>query len=157
MKKFILAACIAVAGCVCASAQQSQAVGVNLGYGSEIETFSIGVKYQHGITDAIRGEVAFNYFFENQGLSMWDIDVTGHYLFNVAEKVKVYPLAGLTYTNVKVDWGFGSASDGKLGVNLGGGAEYALTETISIGAELKYSLISDWDQILLQIGATYKF
>lgn len=105
MKKFILAMCVALAGGMCASAQKGDiAVGLNAGYGTEIKNFGIGIKGQYNITDAIRAEAGFDYFLEKDGLSMWDVNLNVHYLFNVAENIKVYPLVGITYTNWKFSW-----------------------------------------------------
>ncbi|MDR1810761.1 MAG: porin family protein [Prevotella sp.] len=168
---FAVAAVVSVS----ASAQAGQmAAGANLavGMGDEVTNFGIGAKFQYGITDNIRGEGAFTYFLEKDYVSMWDFSVNGHYLFPVAEGITVYPLAGLGMTGITVDvsdalggWGElveaagGSTSESKsyFGVNVGGGAEYQLTETLSAGAELKYNIRGDWNRLILQFGVTYKF
>lgn len=140
------------------SAQQgSMGAGINLGYGSEIKSMEIGAKFQYGITNNIRGEVAWDYFLEKDYVSMWDLNITGHYLFNVAEKINVYPLAGLHYAKVKVDFGeFGSASDGEIGFHLGGGAEYQITPNIKADIEAKYQF-SSTDQAVISVGLVYQF
>ena len=75
MKKIIIAACMALLGCGSVFAQQGkQAIGGNLSYGTEIESVGIGLKYQYNITDQIRIEPSMNYFFKNDGLSMFDIN-----------------------------------------------------------------------------------
>ena len=56
-----------------------QAFGVHLGYGSEIESASIGVKYQYNITNNIRLEPSANYFFEKKGIDMFDFNANAHY------------------------------------------------------------------------------
>ena len=162
MKKLIIALCVAVMGIGSLAAQKGQsAAGLNFGYGSEIESFSIGAKYQYGITDALRAEAAFNYFLEKDGVSMWGIDVTAHYLFNVAENIKVYPLAGVTYANAKVEWEGVSASEGAFGINVGAGVEYSISENIAINLEAKYQkLFGDldaFDQVAASVGVAYKF
>ena len=82
MKKIIIAACMALLGCGSVFAQQGkQAIGGNLSYGTEIESVGIGLKYQYNITDQIRIEPSMNYFFKNDGLSMFDINANIHYLF----------------------------------------------------------------------------
>ena len=49
-----------------ASAQaKTAAVGLNLNYGTEIESLGLGVKGSYCFTDHIRGEASFNYFFLN--------------------------------------------------------------------------------------------
>ena len=61
-----------------------QAAGVHLSYGTEIESFGIGLKYQYNITDNIRLEPSMNYFFENNGIDQFDINANAHYLFPMA-------------------------------------------------------------------------
>lgn len=46
---------------------------------------------------------------------------------------------------------------GKFGVNLGGGAQYDLTDNLMLNFEVKYSLVSDLDQCVISLGAAYKF
>ena len=46
-----------------------------------------------------------NYFFKNDGLSMFDINANIHYLFPIASNISLYPLAGFTYTNWHLDLG----------------------------------------------------
>lgn len=167
MKKLFMVAIILMVGVSAAMAQKDvKAVGVNLNYGSEISNLGIGAKFQYGITDAIRVEPSFNYYLEKNGANLWDVNANFHYLFDVAESIKVYPLAGLGYANVEVNnevldqYGNkvgGSSSSGEIVVNLGAGAEYQLNEQWSVGAELKYQIINNFNQVVFAIGATYKF
>ncbi|MCE8698430.1 autotransporter outer membrane beta-barrel domain-containing protein, partial [Phocaeicola vulgatus] len=69
-----------------------QAIGFGLSYGTEIESAGLGIKYQYNITNPLRIEPSFNYFFENDNVSMLDVNVNFHYLFPVAQSVKLYPL-----------------------------------------------------------------
>lgn len=176
-----------------ASAQaKTAAVGLNLNYGTEIESLGLGVKGSYCFTDHIRGEASFNYFFPKDHFTMWEINANAHYLFNIGDKFKVYPLVGLTYVHGHWsnkysvggggdfddngdfgdgDWGWGapmrkangeitvkeSYNTGKFGVNLGGGAQYDLTDNLMLNFEVKYSLVSDLDQCVISLGAAYKF
>lgn len=163
MKRFILAACMASLGLGAAFAQQGkQAFGGHLSYGTEIESIGIGIKYQYHITNEIRIEPSMDYFFKNDGLSMFDINANVHYVVPVTSNVKLYPLAGFTYTHWHLDLGkIGdydvSGNDGKFGVNLGAGMEFALTRDWSMNFELKYQLISDLDQAVFNLGVAYSF
>lgn len=129
-----------------------QAAGVHLSYGTEIESFGIGVKYQYNITDNIRLEPSMNYFFENDGVDMFDINANAHYLFPMASNVRVYPLAGLTFAR----WDFGKVVT-RLGVNVGGGAEMDITDNLMLNFELKYQVVSDLDQAVFNVGIAYIF
>ena len=112
----------------------------------------IGAKFQYGLTDAIRVEPSFNYYLEKDGLSLWDANVNFHYLFDVADKVKVYPLAGIGLSH----WDAASSVN-ELAVNLGAGAEYQLNDQWAVGAELKYQIIDNFNQMVACIGLTYRF
>lgn len=101
-----------------------QAIGFGLSYGTEIESAGLGIKYQYNITNPLRIEPSFNYFFENDNVSMLDLNVNFHYLCPVAQSVKLYPLFGLTMSNwmfdmhdLDVDWD-GDTSMLMMGVTI---------------------------------------
>ena len=132
-----------------------QSAGVHLSYGTEIESFGIGVKYQYNITDNIRLEPSMNYFFENNGVDMFDLNANAPYLFPMASNIRVYPLAGLTFAS----WDAGKGVDNitRLGVNLGGGAEFDIADNLMLNFELKYQFVSDLDQAVFNVGIAYMF
>ena len=157
MKRVFLAMFVALIS-ICASAQKgTSALGVNLSYGTEIENIGIGVKGQYFLTDALRAEASFDYFLKKDHLSMWDINLNLHYLFEVASNAYVYPLAGIGYTSWKAS-AFGySATDNKIAINLGGGFQYDFTETIFFDVEGKYQIIDNLDQFVIGVGVGFKF
>jgi outer membrane protein X len=153
MKKFIVLFSMMFFIMGSAFAQKGiQAAGVHLSYGTEIESFGIGLKYQYNITDNIRLEPSMNYFFENNGVDMFDINANAHYLFPMASNVRVYPLAGLTFAR----WDFGKVTT-RLGVNIGAGAEMDITDNLILNFELKYQTVSDLDQAIFNVGVAYIF
>lgn len=163
MKKYFLTLCVALVS-MCAFAQKGQkAVGLNLSYGTEISNLGIGAKGQYNFTDAIRVEASFDYFLKKDDLSMWDVNVNAHYLFPVKD-LKIYPLVGLTYTNWKDSFDYWDGikdyyddSEGKFGVNLGGGVQYDINDNWAVNFEMKYQIIGDFDQAVFGFGVAYKF
>jgi outer membrane protein X len=161
MKKFIVLFSMMFFIMGSAFAQKGiQAAGVHLSYGTEIESFGIGIKYQYNITDNIRLEPSMNYFFENNGIDQFDINANAHYLFPMASNVRIYPLAGLTFAR----WSFPQLIGGKfsndatrLGINIGGGAEMDITDKLMLNFELKYQLVNDFDQAIFNLGIAYMF
>ena len=155
----------------CSYAQKGkQAIGFGLSYGTEIESIGLGIKYQYNIT--IRIEPSLNYFFENDNVSMLDVNVNFHYLFAVSGSVKLYPLFGLTLSNwmfdgygLDLDWDGdhlhfddgGNHNECRFGVNLGAGAELTLPRNWAMNFEFRYQLVSDFDQGVINIGAAYRF
>lgn len=136
-----------------------QAAGVHLSYGTEISSIGLGVKYQYNITDNIRLEPSINYFFENDGVDMFDFNATAHYLFPMANNVRLYPLAGLTVATWRADYGNDGAevTKSKFGMNLGGGGEFDITNELMVNFEIKYQLVSDFDQAIFSVGLAYMF
>jgi outer membrane protein X len=161
MKKFIVLFSMMFFIMGSAFAQKGiQAAGVHLSYGTEIESFGIGIKYQYNITDNIRLEPSMNYFFENNGIDQFDINANAHYLFPMASNVRIYPLAGLTFAR----WSFPQLIGGKfsndatrLGINFGGGAEMDITDKLMLNFELKYQFVNDFDQTIFNFGIAYMF
>ena len=153
MKKLIVL--MSMVFCLVGSAMAQkgiQSVGVHLGYGTEIESFALGMKYQRNITDNVRLEPSINYFFENKGVDMFDINFNAHYLFPMASNVRLYPLAGLTFER----WDIGKVKN-KFGVNIGGGAEFDIANDWMMNFEIKYKIVSDFDQAVFSLGVAYMF
>ena len=172
MRKLFLTAVIALLS-IGAYAQKGQTyLGGQLAYPTEIESLGIGVKGGYGITDAIRAQATFDYFLKKNNVSWWDLNLDVHYLFPLGNNIKVYPLAGLTYLHASADGVIQSFdehtgkvvegskysySDGNLGVNLGGGFQYDLTNKLVLNAEVKFQIIKNTNQGVISAGLAYKF
>ena len=141
---------------------------------TEIESIGLGLKYQYNITNPIRLEPSLNYFIENDNVSMLDVNMNLHYLCPVGRSVKLYPLFGFTFSNWMFDLGdgFDIDVDGdhihidkdddhhnecRVGVNIGGGADFVLTNNWIMNFELRYQLVSDFDQAVFNLGFAYRF
>ena len=128
-----------------------------LGSGDSFTNYGIGAKFQYNVTNPLRLEGSFTYFLKKDNLTMWDLSVNAHWLFPVADKVTVYPLAGLGILNYGSSYGGYSASTSDIAFNLGGGIDYQLTDKLILNAELKYKISDTWDRLLLSAGLAYKF
>lgn len=155
MKKILMVACAMLVSAAMFAQQGEKSVGLNIKYGlDEPKSTGIGIKGQYGFTDKIRGEASFNYFMKKNHVQMIDINANLHYVFTF-DKIGVYPLAGVTLQSANPD---GGSTESKFGLNVGGGAEYPITEKIKINLEFTYKLASDnWDRSLIGIGVAYKF
>ncbi|MDY5320754.1 MAG: outer membrane beta-barrel protein [Prevotella sp.] len=173
MKKLFLAMCIALVSLNASAQKGEQNIGAHVLYGTDVKNIGLGAKYQYNVTDAIRLEAVGDYYLKKDGFSMFDINLNGHYLFPVSDKVTLYPLVGINYTSWKQDDVFGlgdngsddyyeyesadnpSMSGSSIGLNIGGGVQYKLTNHIRIGAELKYQTITGYNSAIIGIGATF--
>jgi len=192
MKKYVIFALFTMFG-VSAFAQKGMiGVGLNLNYtpclesGVDLNNFGVSGKFQYGITDAIRGEINVGYDFKDSGISLFEAGGSLHYLFNVTDKLKLYPIVGVGYANVNFDfddmfdwddddWDYSkprkkeyyyddddddyddSTSDDKVYVNAGLGTEYDISNNFSLNLEVKYQYIKDFNRLPVSLGFTYRF
>ncbi len=156
MRKFLLSLmCVVSAFCIARADSGDIAIGVQMGHGSKHNQIGLGAKVQVGFTDELRLEPSFNYFFRQDHVATWDVDLNLHYMFDVADSFSIYPLAGIFVSNW--DYEHINDSDTRFGANLGGGAEYAITDVVSLTGELKYMLTGDYRQLVTSLGVTFKF
>lgn len=164
MKKIMIMALMLIGFGISASAQNF-GLGVNLGYGSEIEKPSFGIKALYDINESFTLTPSFNYYLKEEvdgfDINFWDINLDLHWNCYDADMYQLYPLAGVTYLKGKVsaeESGFEiSSSDGKFGVNLGFGGQLYLTENWLVSAEVKYQIIDNVNQFVPSLSLMYKF
>lgn len=146
---------------------KSQSIGLMLGYGSKIEQIGIGANAEFGLTEKLKIAPSFLYYFTEDHdfakTNLWELNGNLNYYFIDSNEMGVYGIGGLNYTHISVKadspfGGFGgnySESSGKIGLNLGAGLNYNISERLSPYAELKF-VISDYDQLVAMIGMKYK-
>ncbi|MCC8071545.1 MAG: porin family protein [Bacteroidales bacterium] len=165
MKKTIISMLIALCAAATAFAQEGKmAVGAQLSYASCNENLGIGAKVQYYISDPVCLEASANYFFKNDCVSAWDINLNGHYLIRLGSAFHFYPLAGITFSrwNAEVDyagpvWHTVKSSVNRFGINIGAGLEYEVAPCLIASLECKYQAIKDFDQAVISLGLAYKF
>ena len=137
MKKYLFMLVAVFAMSTAAFAQKGvTAFGVQGAYDDWNGQFGIGVKLQYGFIDQLRGDLSTDIFFKKRGFSLVDVNGNVHFVVPVVDKFNVYPLAGLNLAF------FNNNIPTRLGVNLGGGLEYFVTDKVKIIGEAKY-IISD--------------
>ncbi len=162
MKKILTIACALMLGMGIAQAQVHQgqtAVGANLVYGSEIESMGVGARFQYGVTDQLRAEVGFNYFFEHDHMSWWDVNLNAHYLVGLKnDQLYFYPLAGINYTMVDFKGELNEkGEENHVGLNVGAGMEYEINDHFGVNLEYRHTIIRKVDQGVIGLGINYKF
>lgn len=152
-----------LAGVISLAANAQTRVGGLLGYGTEIESLALGGVAEFMINDnmGISPQLVFFFGKKENGVksSMWEINGNFNYYF-MQEEVDLYGIAGLNIASYKVKYdvpGFvgGSASDSEIGLNLGLGANFHVSnDKILPFAEIKY-VISDFDQLAIFGGVKF--
>jgi outer membrane protein X len=163
MKKGVLLTLISLTFCAASYAQVR--IGGFLGYGSEVEQLAIGANAEFFLNEkmAIAPSLAF-YLPEENGpykLNVWELNGNFHYYFVSEDMISVYGLGGLNFTSVhvKIDGGgfFDDVDDSEteIGLNIGGGINFKVTDKIIPFGELKYA-ISDFDQVAIFFGVKFQ-
>lgn len=110
MKKIIVMLLMAVAFSGNAEAQKGMmGVGINGGIGFDFAGYGVvpgvGVKFQYNITDIIRLEPSFSYYFLNANTPYGGLNSAGlvnaHIFFMNPRRLRPYFLAGIGYSSVK--------------------------------------------------------
>jgi len=167
MKKFLLLMAMATAMLTAGAESGEWAVGGQVVYGTKAETAGIGLHVKNCLTDAFRLGLSSNYYFKHAGVNAFDVNLEGNYLFELGEKVRLYPLAGVVLgiwhadgVNVSyggMNFGVDGKTETKFGANLGGGIDFLVSDHLGLNAEVKYQIISHASQVVFGIGASYRF
>lgn len=205
MKNFIKSIVLALV-LMCSTSAMAQReglseAGVNFGLMTGIKggtNFGIGVKYGYMASDNLRFEANGMYYFKSgaekvdhfhgwskddmedymsgKSTDWFDINLNGHYLFNVADQVSIYPIFGFTAMigKTQFDWKDAASQESfvpegqkyrgdysdrhfRFGVNLGFGGQYEITEDFAITLEAKYKLIKDFGNFNVALGCVVLF
>lgn len=143
--------------------QEETRIGGFLAYGTEIENLGIGVNAEFPIIENLTISPSFIYYFPKEEfgvkLNWFEVNANANYYFVTNDNLGFYGLAGLNYSSIKVSYddsffGSGSASDGRIGLNLGAGANFELGGSIVPFAEVKYVII-DGGQLVIGAGVRF--
>ena len=153
-------------------------LGGGLAYGSEIENIGIDLTGQYFIKDNLAIEAAFVYYFpkdfgdglssvdgEDYKIKWYEINANVNYYFNMTGNIKAYGLGGLNMSIVSVPTfnlgsifgggaGVKNESTSKIGLNIGGGADFDLGKNFTPFAQIKY-VLSDFDQLQILGGVRF--
>ena len=152
MRKLFMTLCVALIS-LGASAQQGTATfGAHASFLlQDNKNVGIGANIGYEFIDNVRGVAEFDYYFKKDGDSCWNIEGNLEYLFHVGDSFTVYPLAGINL----MGW-TGDGTDTRLGLDLGGGVEYAITSNFSLKGEYVYKTQhSGWS--ILKAGVVLHF
>lgn len=148
------------------SIQAQITVGGGLGFNQKVSSVGITAKGEFSITDKIAISPNVSYFFGSAAFvgfnqSVLGIDVNGTYSFDIIDNLKVYPIVGLNYSSYKtggtylfVDEQFGVKSNA-FGANIGAGAQWQFTDTLSVYLEPKF-VASNYSQVIVNVGILLK-
>lgn len=178
MKKLILSICLLALTFLTQKTNAQTTVGGGIAYGTEIENMGINLTGQYFIKDNLAIAGSFTYYFpkdfgndlgingEDYKIKWYEINANVNYYFDIPGNIKPYGLGGLNFSIVSIptfDFGgfFGGGGNGvknvstsKIGLNIGGGADFDLGKNFTPFAQLKY-VLSDFDQLQILAGVRF--
>lgn len=158
LKSLLLATFFCLAFTTASQAQFSAGGGLTISFdGDAVGIFGRGA-YQFDETWGGMG--TFNYYFV-ENVTFWAIDLDGTYTFLDDGSISAYALAGLSISRVgvNIDSVFGnfSSSNTDLGVSLGGGAKFLVSDSITPFAEGRIRIISSNVDLNISAGVLVSF
>lgn len=132
-------------------------LGPGLAYGGEAENLGISVDGYYTINEQFRAGAAFIYFFPEDNINHYTVDLNGNYIFHREEPWMAYGIAGLNIFTYSWDSDVEGidGSESELGLNLGAGVEYTRNFGNLFG-ELKLAGVGgDANQLVLGAGVRF--
>lgn len=133
-------------------------VGPFLGYGDGLGLWGIGAYTEIALNDRVSISPIFTQYFPKdlEGIprrNMWEVNANVNYYVVHGDIGYLYGLAGVNYTNINIRTRTALVDeverDGNLGVNVGLGTMFRVTELLLPFAETKYTVggYSQWTLI----------
>ena len=158
MKKYILLALVALATAFGASAEAGDvSIGGQFAYASKNSMAGLGAQVQYEPITNWRIAPEFIYYFENDEMSAFNVNVNIHYIIPTSATFAIYPLAGFTYANFRAEVMGVSDNEGRCGANIGMGAQYQIKEHLHFFTEERFQILKDWNQSVTCLGLKYTF
>ena len=149
-------------------AQDSKRIGGQLIYSTDINSLGIGAIAEFPIAERMAISPGLSFYFPKTAsfvkTSAFEVNGNLNYTFVEENDILFYGIGGLNYTSykVKVDLSSiggpanSSSSSGKIGLNLGAGANFEVGKNFLPFAEVKY-IISDFGRLVLGAGVKFNF
>ncbi|MDR3193838.1 MAG: porin family protein [Tannerella sp.] len=155
MKRLFLTGLLALVAASGYAQSGSASVSAKTGYALDWETVTLGADYRYNFLPEFRLAPSLTYMIRNQGPSAWYMDLDCHYIVEVSELFSFYPIGGIGISIWQKDLLNRREDAARLGINIGLGGELQLSPEISVGVDMKYNLITTYDQALVAIRVAY--
>lgn len=134
------------------NAQNNNSIGLNAGivFLDEMDFAKVGVEFNTKMSEHFRFSPSIDAYIASSSCVSINADVD--YLINPYDKWQFFPIAGVAYVTDELDLDFN-----RVGLNLGIGTQYDLSEKIAFNIKAKYQLLDGSDEIVLGIGLLRKF
>lgn len=158
---FIQAQDFGIRGGLSFASQVEPGIGLNVGAIYQIqEHLGVAAGATFYIPDSYKGTDVLGVDYKVKRY-VWMVDTDARYGLPINDGA-IYGLAGLNFTTHSITYNkydgsvLEDSKDTYVGLNIGGGAEYAFAYQVKAFAEAKY-VISNYDQLIVNLGVLYTF
>ena len=154
MKKLVLVSIVALMGIFTMNAAQGEkAFGAQFNYASKHSMVGLGLNFNYEFINNVRVEPEFIYYFKNEGLNAFNVNLNFNYLIRTSSRFAIYPLAGFSYARITPEIGDGV---NRFGANVGVGVEYSINNRFAFYIEERFQILKDMNQSVTGLGVKYK-
>ncbi len=162
----VIAAIVMTFSAATASAVEKgeKSMGVRAGYTTSNHSGVAGLYFSYAFSSRFRLAPDVDYSFRHNGTDAFSININAHVPVTVPQsRFTVYPLAGLNYTSWNLrerstgDYDDVSTRTDRLGINIGAGADLAVTPTLRLGFESKLRWIRNYNSGVFTVSIGYVF
>lgn len=158
MKKYIFMAILAVATVFGAYAESGDiSVGAEFAYASKHSMAGLGAQVQIEPITNWRFAPEFIYYFKNDDISAYNVNVNVHYVIPTSSTFAIYPLVGFTFASYKYDGIIADETVNRCGANVGLGAQYQIKERLHFFTEERFQILKNFNQSVTCLGLKYTF
>lgn len=127
-------------------------------YASEINNLGYALNGIYTVDDKWEAELAFTHIFKKKQLGYNVLDFNVHYVFvHPSDELSLYGLTGLGFNFLRLgDGDKDYYTDTRLGLNLGLGANYTITDKLSLVPQLCYTF-SETGYTRIGVSIQYHF
>jgi len=145
LKKTIILVAILLATHITANAQTELITGIGATYEVDTELYGINGRFYYALNKhfCFGPEVSFfpyQNIEDNKEKSIIDLNINGHYIFELTEKLGFYPLSGINYSiekeRLEIDTSL-NEEEKEFGINYGFGAHYNISKNLFVFSEFK--------------------
>lgn len=158
MKKYFLIVALTIVTALGARADAGDvSIAGQVGFASRHAMFGIGGQLQFEPVRNFRIAPEFIYYFENDHVNAYNVNVNLHYTIRTSSVVMVYPLAGFSYSHFNNKNALWEESTDRYGANIGCGVEYHIQSNLAFFSEQRFQVLKNNNQSVTLLGVKYTF
>jgi len=134
-------------------------VGGGVAYDNFFDRGGLQIRGMYEVNKRLRPSLDIVYYIGRSGFTLTSLSFNTnlHFLIINKEKINVYGLGGLNVTRFRLKDSVQKVINTNSRINVGGGIDFHLSETLSGIGTIKYDFKDDLNRWIISAGVVYKF